>query len=159
MLAHLRPAVVMIALFTLLTGLLYPLAITGLAQVLLPAPPTAACCATAGASVGSRLIAQGFARPQYLHPRPSAAGNGYDPTASGGSNYGPLDPKLAQRVAGDAPPCPRPRPAPHPRRRGDRLGLRPRPRHLARERRACRRPASPPPAMSPSPRSRPSSTG
>ncbi len=103
MLTHLRPAVVMIALFTLLTGLLYPLAMTGLSQVLLSSPANGSLLRdSAGHVLGSSLIAQGFAKPQYLHPRPSAAGNGYDPTSSGGSNYGPLDPKLAQRVAGDA---------------------------------------------------------
>ena len=103
MLTHLRPAVVMIALFTVVTGLLYPLAMTGVAQALLGGPANGSLLRDgAGHVMGSRLIAQGFAKPQYLHPRPSAAGNGYDPTASGGSNYGPLDPKLAQRVAGDA---------------------------------------------------------
>ena len=103
MFTHLRPAVVMIALFTLVTGLAYPLAMTGLAQALFPGPANGSLIHAAdGHVVGSSLIAQGFSRPQYLHPRPSAAGNGYDPTASGGSNYGPLDPKLAQRVATDA---------------------------------------------------------
>ena len=103
MLVHLRPAVVMIALFTLLTGLLYPLAMTGIAQALLHGPANGSLLRDgAGHVMGSTLIAQGFTKPQYLHPRPSAAGNGYDPTASGGSNYGPLDPKLAQRIAGAA---------------------------------------------------------
>ena len=103
MLTHLRPAVVMIALFTLVTGLLYPLAMTGIAQALLHGPASGSLLRDgAGHVTGSTLIAQGFGKPQYLHPRPSAAGNGYDPTASGGSNYGPLDPKLAQRIAGDA---------------------------------------------------------
>lgn len=103
MLVHLRPAIVMIALFTLLTGLLYPLAMTGLSQVLLSGPANGSLLRdSAGHVLGSGLIAQGFAKPQYLHPRISAAGNGYDPTSSGGSNYGPLDPKLAQRIAGDA---------------------------------------------------------
>ncbi len=103
MFTHLRPAVVMIALFTLLTGLIYPLAMTGFAQALLSGPANGSLIHAAdGHVVGSDLIAQNFVRPEYLHPRPSAAGNGYDPTASGGSNYGPLDPKLAQRVAGDA---------------------------------------------------------
>jgi len=55
-----------------------------------------------GAIIGSSLIAQGFAKPEYLHPRPSAAGNGYDPMSSGGSNLGPMDPALAKRMAGDA---------------------------------------------------------
>ena len=100
---HLRPAVVMIALLTLLTGLIYPLAMTGIAQALLSGPANGSLVRSAsGQVIGSRLIAQGFAKPQYLHPRPSAAGAGYDPTASGGSNYGPMDKKLADRVAGDA---------------------------------------------------------
>ena len=102
MLTHIRPALVMMALLTLLTGVLYPLAVTGIAQ-LLPGPAKGSLLTdVSGKVVGSALIAQGFARPEYLHPRPSAAGNGYDPTSSGGSNYGPLDPKLADRVKGDA---------------------------------------------------------
>jgi K+-transporting ATPase ATPase C chain len=56
----------------------------------------------AGHVVGSALIAQAFAKPEYFHPRPSAAGKGYDTTSSGGSNYGPLNPDYAKRVAGDA---------------------------------------------------------
>ncbi len=100
-LAHLRPAVVMIAGFTLLTGVAYPLAITGIAQ-LMPGPAHGSLLRDgAGKVQGSALIAQGFSRPEYLHPRPSAAGNGYDPTSSGGSNYGPMDPKLADRIKGD----------------------------------------------------------
>jgi potassium-transporting ATPase KdpC subunit len=101
-LAHLRPAVVMIAGFTLVTGVAYPLAITGVAQ-LMPGPAHGSLLRDgAGRVRGSALIGQGFSRPEYLHPRPSAAGNGYDPTSSGGSNYGPMDPKLADRVKGDA---------------------------------------------------------
>ena len=103
MLAHIRPAVVTIALMTLLTGVAYPLAMTGVALLVRRAPASGALLRDgAGAVVGSRWIGQGFAKAQYLHPRPSAAGNGYDPTASGGSNYGPLDPKLADRIKGDA---------------------------------------------------------
>ena len=101
-LAHLRPAVVMIAGFTLLTGVAYPLLITGVAQIM-PGPAQGSLLRDgAGRVQGSALIAQGFSRPEYLHPRPSAAGNGYDPTSSGGSNYGPMDPKLADRIKGDA---------------------------------------------------------
>ena len=103
MLAHIRPAVTTIALMTLLTGVAYPLAMTGVAQFVLRAPASGSLLHDdKGAVVGSRWIGQGFAKAQYLHPRPSAAGNGYDPTASGGSNYGPLDPKLADRIRGDA---------------------------------------------------------
>ena len=102
MLTHLRPAVATIALMTLLTGVAYPLAVTGIALAL-PGPAAGSLVRDDGGRVvGSALIGQAFAKPQYLHPRPSAAGNGYDPTASGGSNLGPLDPKLADRVAKDA---------------------------------------------------------
>jgi potassium-transporting ATPase KdpC subunit len=102
MLSHLRPALVMIVGFTLLTGVAYPLAITGVAQ-LLPGPARGSLLRDgAGRVQGSALIGQAFARSEYLHGRPSAAGNGYDPTSSGGSNYGPMDPKLADRIKGDA---------------------------------------------------------
>jgi K+-transporting ATPase ATPase C chain len=103
MLQHVRPAVVMMALFTLLLGLAYPLAMTGLAGALFPYQAGGSLVRDAsGQVIGSALIAQGFAKPEYLHPRPSAAGNGYDPTASGGSNLGPMDQHLIDRVKGDA---------------------------------------------------------
>ena len=101
LLTHLRPAVVTIALMTVVTGVLYPLAVTGAAQ-LLSGPAHGSLVRDGDRVVGSTLIGQAFTRPQYLHGRPSAAGNGYDPTASGGSNYGPMDAKLADRVKGDA---------------------------------------------------------
>lgn len=99
----LRPALVTIALFTLVTGIAYPLAVTGVAQLAFPAQANGSLVRDAGGQVrGSSLIAQGFAGPAYLHPRPSAAGNnGYDATASSGSNLGPMDPKLADRIKGD----------------------------------------------------------
>src|SRR5277367_1735434 len=103
MLQHVRPAVVMMALFTLVFGLAYPLAMTGIAGVAFPSQAGGSLVRDAsGQVIGSSLIAQGFAKPEYLHPRPSAAGNGYDPTNSGGSNLGPLDQKLIDRVKGDA---------------------------------------------------------
>ena len=103
MLAQLRASVVMMVLFTLLFGLAYPLAVTGVAGVVFPSQAGGSLLKDgAGRVVGSALIAQGFARPQYLHPRPSAAGTGYDPMNSSGSNLGPLDPALIKRVAGDA---------------------------------------------------------
>ena len=101
MLSHLRPAIVMIALFTLLTGVAYPLAITGVAKLAFPYQAQGSLLTRPGGQVvGSALLAQGFARPEYLHPRGSAAGtNGYDATSSSGSNLGPMDPKLATSVA------------------------------------------------------------
>jgi K+-transporting ATPase ATPase C chain len=103
MLSEIRPAIVSTVLLTLLLGLGYPLAITGISQVAFPYQAGGSLVTdSAGHVIGSALIAQGFAKDEYLHPRPSAAGNGYDPTSSSGSNYGPLDPNLAKRIAGDA---------------------------------------------------------
>ena len=103
MLQHLRPAIVMTVLFTLLLGLAYPLAMTGVAGLAFPSQAGGSLVKDAkGQVIGSALIAQAFAKPEYLHPRPSAAGNGYDPMSSGGSNLGPLDKKLIDRVKGDA---------------------------------------------------------
>jgi K+-transporting ATPase ATPase C chain len=102
MLRHFRPAIVMMALFTLILGLAYPLAITGIAGVLFGDQAGGSLVRDrAGAVIGSSLIAQGFARSEYLHPRPSAAGKGWDPMNSGGSNLGPMDKKLIDRVATD----------------------------------------------------------
>lgn len=103
MLSQLRASVVMMALFTLVFGLAYPLAMTGAAGLIFPGQAGGSLVRDAhGQVIGSALIAQGFAKPEYLHPRPSAAGNGYDPTSSGGSNLGPMDQKLIDRVKGDA---------------------------------------------------------
>jgi len=104
MLSELRPAFVSTVLFTILLGLLYPLAITGVAHVAFPWQAGGSLVRDAsGQVIGSALIGQGFAKDEYLHPRPSAAGsNGYDPTSSSGSNYGPLSSDLAKRIAGDA---------------------------------------------------------
>ena len=104
MLTTLRASVVMMILFTLVFGLAYPLAMTGIAGLAFPGQAGGSLVRDAsGQVIGSALIAQGFAKPEYLHPRPSAAGsNGYDPTASGGSNLGPLDPALTTRITGAA---------------------------------------------------------
>ena len=103
MLSEIRPALVSTLIFTLVLGLGYPLAITGISELAFPHQAHGSLVTNAsGQVIGSALIAQSFAKDQYLHPRPSAAGNGYDPTSSGGSNYGPLDPNLAKRVTGDA---------------------------------------------------------
>src|SRR5262245_43634204 len=86
-----------------LTGLVYPYVLTGLAQLLFPWRANGSLVTDEkGQVVGSELIAQGFANPAYLQPRPSAAGEkGYDPTSSGGSNLGTTSKKLQDRVAGD----------------------------------------------------------
>jgi K+-transporting ATPase ATPase C chain len=104
MLSDIRPAVVSTVLFTALLGVGYPLAITGIAKVAFPNQAEGSLVRNAaGEVVGSALIAQPFAKDEYLHPRPSAAGsNGYDASGSSGSNYGPLNPDLAKRIKTDA---------------------------------------------------------
>ncbi len=103
MVNQLRPAVVMIALFTLLLGLAYPLAVTGVAQLAFPHQAGGSLVRDPDGSIrGSALIGQPFAEARYLHPRPSAAGKGYDAAASSGSNLGPLNADLATRVAESA---------------------------------------------------------
>ncbi|ADG10328.1 potassium-transporting ATPase subunit KdpC [Caulobacter segnis] len=103
MLSHIRPALVSMGLFTALLGLAYPLAVTGVAQAAFPAQANGSLVRDGGGRViGSALIGQAFAKPEYFHGRPSAAGNGYDAAASSGSNMGPLNDKLIDREKTDA---------------------------------------------------------
>jgi potassium-transporting ATPase KdpC subunit len=103
MLNHIRPAIVMIALFTGVLGVGYPLAVTGVAQAAFSDQANGSLVRDKeGQVVGSALVGQTFAAPGYLHPRPSAAGDGYDAAASSGSNLGPLNPDLVARVKTDA---------------------------------------------------------
>jgi len=97
----LRPAVVLTVLFAVLLGLVYPAAITGMAQLAFPAEANGSLVSAGGRVIGSRLIGQPFAGPGWFHSRPSAAGTGYDATQSGGSNLGPTNRALATRVSGD----------------------------------------------------------
>ena len=103
MFAQIRPAIVATLFFTLLLGVAYPLAVTGIAQAAFPKQADGSLIRDAkGQVIGSALIAQNFTKPQYLHPRPSAAGtDGYDASNSSGSNLGPLNPDLAKRIAKD----------------------------------------------------------
>ncbi len=96
---QISPAFRITLVFTVLTGFLYPGAVTGLCQALFRWRANGSLITIDGQVVGSSLIGQNFAKPGYFQPRPSAAGNdGYDPTASGGSNYGPTNQKLIDRV-------------------------------------------------------------
>jgi potassium-transporting ATPase KdpC subunit len=95
---QLRPAVLLTVVFIVGTGLVYPGIVTAAARVLFPNQARGSLVTANGQVIGSRLIGQQFTQPWYFHPRPSAAGDGYDATASGGTNKGPTDRKLADTL-------------------------------------------------------------
>jgi K+-transporting ATPase ATPase C chain len=95
-------AVLMTIATTILLGIIYPLVVTGIAQLLFPNKANGQLIRRDGNVIGSRIIGQPFVGPGYFHSRPSAAGNGYDAANSAGTNLGPTNKKLIDRVAGDA---------------------------------------------------------
>lgn len=94
-------SVLMTIATTILLGIIYPLVVTGIAQVIFPKKANGQLVEVDGKMVGSRILGQSFTSPRYFHSRPSVAGNGYDATASNGSQYGPTNRKLIDRVKGD----------------------------------------------------------
>jgi K+-transporting ATPase ATPase C chain len=96
---QIRPAIAMTIVLMIITGGIYPGIVTVLAELIFPHQANGSLITTASGQVtGSALIGQGFSKPEYFHPRPSAAGNGYDDTASSGTNKGPTDRKLADTL-------------------------------------------------------------
>jgi K+-transporting ATPase ATPase C chain len=99
---QIRPAVLVTLVLMVITGLLYPGLVTGVAQILFPRQANGSLLTADGVVIGSELIGQQFARAEYFHARPSAAGAGYDDTLSAGTNKGPTDLKLADTLVAQA---------------------------------------------------------
>lgn len=97
---HVRPALALLIFFVLITGFAFPMAITAVSQAALPSQANGSLVSVNGKVVGSSLIGQNFADAKYLHPRPSAAGPGYDANNSSGTNLGPTNPKLLEGADG-----------------------------------------------------------
>lgn len=100
MLKELRPAILITIVLTILTGIAYPLAVTGIAQTIFHKQANGSLIERNGKAIGSEIIGQNFTKPEYFHPRPSQ--NTYDAANSGGSNLGPTNPALADRLKKDA---------------------------------------------------------
>jgi K+-transporting ATPase ATPase C chain len=100
MLKELKPAILITFVLTILTGILYPLAVTGIAQTIFHKQANGSLIERGGKVIGSEIIGQNFTKPEYFHPRPSQ--NSYDAANSGGSNLGPTNPALADRFKKDA---------------------------------------------------------
>jgi potassium-transporting ATPase KdpC subunit len=99
---QLLPAVRITLVLTVLTGMLYPALVTGIATLIFPRQSNGSLIEAHGKVIGSDLIGQRFTRPEYFHGRPSAAGDGYDAANSGASNFGPTNQKLVDRIKADA---------------------------------------------------------
>jgi K+-transporting ATPase ATPase C chain len=95
---HLRLAIGSVISLTLITGCVFPLTLFAVGRLLYPDQASGSLVRRQGVVVGSLVIGQNFVRPEYFHPRPSAAGTGYDGTSSGGTNFGPANPKLLEDV-------------------------------------------------------------
>ena len=102
MLGQLLPAVRIVLVLTVLTGMLYPALVTGIAQAIFPKQANGSLIEVNGRVIGSELLGQKFSKPEYFQGRPSAAGDGYDAANSSAFNFGPTNQKLVDRIKADA---------------------------------------------------------